>query len=158
MGVGVDILRAKTNYSVCFLGVYLSPLFVRCRGLAFPLYCHPHGILSCGVAVVCWSWLTTCFRIMFWSNQVSMGVTVATAIFFPHRVLFLLVLPVLLRFIALISSSICLSFALIWLLNSFTVFVRFWSDWRSDAVAVARFASASAVSCSGLSLLVGGWH
>ena len=87
-----------------------------------------------------------------------MGVTVATAIFlFPSGVI-LLVLPVLLRVIALMSSSICLSFALIWLLNSFTVFVSFWSAWRSDAVAVARFASASAVSWSGWSLLVVGWH
>ena len=75
-----------------------------------------------------------------------------------HCVLLVLSPIVILLFIAFMTSSICRSFVFIWLLSSFTVFVRFYSTCLSDAVAVARFARASAVSWSGWSWFLVGWH
>ena len=52
--------------------------------VGFSFHVASHGVLLCCVSVVVGAWLSAGFKVVFWANQVPMGVAVAAAVFlFP---------------------------------------------------------------------------
>ena len=151
-GWGSTVVWHKQTILSMFYVPTCRPSFSGVASVGLFFHVATHWVLSCCVAVVVRAWLTASFRVVFLANEVPMGVAVTAAVFLFPTCTFVVAAHAFIAVYCFYED-----FDLIWLLSSLTVLVRFWSALRSEAVAVAKFARASAVSCKGWPMGFGGW-
>ena len=83
-GWGSTMLWHKRTIVSMFYLPTCHPCLSGVASVGFSFRVASHGVLSCCISVVVGAWLSAGFRVVFWANQVPMGVAVTATVFvFP---------------------------------------------------------------------------